>query len=101
MALDRLTPNGIFVDAASDPPIETLRLARLAAAALRNRGVENPSDHIIVVENDTDTAINLLVSPSPFSAEQVAAIDTWVSANAFEVLHEPLSHRSTRHARTI
>jgi len=100
LALDRLTPNGIFswTRAASDPPIETLRLAGLAAAALRNRGVENPSDHIIVVENDTDTAINLLVSPSPFSAEQVAAIDTWVSANAFEVLHEPYRTLDTPYA---
>lgn len=100
LALDRLNPAGIFswTRAASDPPIETLRLAGLAAEALRTRGVERPGDHIIVVENDTASAINLLVSPSPFTAAQVEAIDVWAAANAFRILHEPYRMLETPYA---
>ena len=100
LALDRLRPGGIFswTRAASDPPIETLRLAGLAAEALRNRGVTDPGDHIVVVENDTSTAINLLVSPSPFTRAQVAALDEWAASNDFAVLHEPYRDLDTPYA---
>ena len=100
LALDRLTERGVFswTRAATDPPIETLRLVGLAAEALRGRGVSNPAAHIVVVENDTNTAINLLVSPSPFAQSQIAALDAWAQENEFEVLHDPFTVRNTAYA---
>jgi hypothetical protein len=100
LALNRLTPQGVFswTRAATDPPIETLRLVGLAAEALRKRGVADPAAHIVVVENDTNTAINLLVSPSPFTMAQIERLQQWVSDNDFEILHEPFTVRDTAYA---
>jgi hypothetical protein len=92
LALNRLTPRGVFswTRASSTPPIETLRLAGIAAQALRNRGVADPDKHIIVVGNEEKSAINLLVSPSPFAVEQVESVRSWAASNAFPILHDPL-----------
>jgi MFS family permease len=100
LALDRLTPEGVFswTRAATDPPIETLRLVGLAAEALRQRGISDPAAHIVVVENDNQSAINLLVSPSPFSAAQVERLEDWAGANGFPVLHDPFTLRTTAYA---
>jgi hypothetical protein len=100
LALNRLTPQGVFswTRAATDPPIETLRLVGLAAEALRQRGVANPAAHIVVVENDTQSAINLLVSPSPFGAAQVERMEQWALENGFPVLHDPFTERDTVYA---
>lgn len=100
LALSRLTSHGVFswTRAATDPPIETLRLVGLAAEALRRRGVADPAAHIVVVENDTNTAINLLVSPSPFTQKQVETLADWVQANEFEILHDPFTARATVYA---
>lgn len=102
-ALNRLTPNGVFswTRAATDPPIETLRLTGLAAEALRRRGISEPAAHILVVENDTWSAINLLVSPSPFSAQQVETVTAWAAENNFAVLHDPFVHRGTLYAEYL
>lgn len=100
LALNRLTPAGVFswTRAATDPPIETLRLVGLAAEALRKRGIADPAAHIVVVENDTQSAINLLVSPSPFSAAQVERLEQWAEENGFPVLHDPFTLRETAYA---
>jgi hypothetical protein len=97
LALNRLTPNGIFswTRAATDPPIETLRLTGLAAEALRRRGIGDPAAHIIVIENDTQSAINLLVSPSPFTPAQVERLEAWALENSFALLHDPFTQRDT------
>lgn len=103
LALNRLTPEGVFswTRAATDPPIETLRLVGLAAEALRKRGVADPATHIIVVENDTQSAINLLVSSSPFSAAQVERLEQWALENGFPVLHDPFTPRETAYANYL
>ncbi len=100
LALNRLTPEGVFswTRAATDPPIETLRLVGLAAEALRQRGVADPAAHIVVVENDTQSAINLLASPSPFSAVQVERLEQWAAENGFSVLHDPFTLRESAYA---
>lgn len=100
LALSRLTGQGVFswTRAATDPPIETLRLVGLAAEALRRRGVVAPAAHIVVVENDTNTAINLLVSPSPFTPTQIAALSGWARDNEFEILHDPFTPSATLYA---
>ncbi len=103
LALNRLSERGVFswTRAATDPPIETLRLVGLAAEALRTRGVANPAAHIVVVENDTNTAINLLVSPAPFAQTQVDRLIDWAQKNEFEVLHDPFNTRNTVYAEYL
>lgn len=103
LALNRLMPEGVFswTRAATDPPIETLRLVGLAAEALRKRGIAEPAAHIVVVENDTESAINLLISPSPFAAAQVERLEEWALENDFAMLHDPYTARDTAYAHYL
>ena len=61
------------------PPLETYRTIGLAAQVLTDRGVDDPGDHIVVYTQAVglpglDLA-TVLVSPSPFSADDRAALD--------------------------
>ena len=61
------------------PPLETYRTIGLAAEVLTDRGVEDPGDHIVVYTQAVglpglDLA-TVLVSPSPFSADDRDALD--------------------------
>ncbi|MFC1466935.1 MAG: hypothetical protein ACFLMY_19040 [Candidatus Brachytrichaceae bacterium NZ_4S206] len=103
LALNRLSEVGVFswTRTASEPPIETLRLTGLAAEALRRNGVTNPADHIIVVENDTRSAINLLVSRNPFTREQIERLKAWLDTNQFYILHEPFQRLGTLYSEYL
>lgn len=58
------------------PPRESLRLISLAYPALRELGVENPSDHIMVLTQHP-ALVTVLIKLSPFTpAEQVMLTDT-------------------------
>jgi hypothetical protein len=82
MFMQRLKPRGMlsfsrFYYGATTWPVEIYRLVALASETLRQRGVKDPSQHIILIRNrlgnsPTDKIATLLVSPDPFSAEDVA-----------------------------
>jgi hypothetical protein len=77
--LDKLQPNGILSVSRwfrldSPEPLEVLRTTALAAEVLRDRGVENPRDHILIFEGPpvapyATTVGTILVSPEPFSQD--------------------------------
>ena len=70
--LDKLQPEGIVSFSRwydPDRPIEIARLVALAAAALRDRGVTEPSRHMLLVARGE--LANILVSPSPLHPEDV------------------------------
>jgi hypothetical protein len=94
--LGRLTPHGIlsfsrwYIPAM---PGEVYRLTTLAAASLRNRGVRNPQEHIVILSNpprggQQDTA-TILVSPAPFSELDLARIEQIAARMKFEILVSP------------
>ncbi|BCX02941.1 MAG: hypothetical protein KatS3mg053_0879 [Candidatus Roseilinea sp.] len=103
LALNRLNEEGVFswTRAVSEPPIETLRLTGLAAEALRRNGIDNPTNHIIVVENDRHSAINLLVARRAFTREQVERLKAWLDANQFRILHEPFQQLDTLYSQYL
>lgn len=66
-----------------DSPAEVYRLLRLAAVTLREMGVANPRDHLILVQQRPDTKwglpaglATLLLARQPLSADDVATIQT-------------------------
>jgi hypothetical protein len=89
--LDRLSPEGVFswTRSAGDPPRETLRLTAIVAKALYQRGIEDPSKHIAIVEDKDFDNATLLVSSSPFKQESIENLRKWVADNRFEMLHDP------------
>jgi hypothetical protein len=99
--LSRLTPTGVLTVSRwyfRDRPGEVYRLVSLAAAALLARGVTNPREHLLVVRHmppepggidRPDGTGTILVSPSPFSPADVAAVNEAARRLQFEVVLSP------------
>lgn len=90
-SLGALTPDGVFswTRDVNAPPREMLRLTGLAAEALRRMGVSDPGAHIAIVANESAQNATLLVSRSPFRAEQLATLRAWAAENNFALLQDP------------
>ena len=93
--IDRLEPGGMlsvsrWFTIGGAEPFESLRTASLATEALTRAGVENPRDHVLVYEGPTSqfasSAATFLVSPTPFTEEQLAT----VSGNADRLGFRPI-----------
>ncbi|WP_245863101.1 hypothetical protein [Candidatus Viridilinea mediisalina] len=102
-SLNALSPNGVFswTRDVNSPPREMLRLTGLAAEALRRMGVSEPGAHIAIVANESGQNATLLVSRSPFTAEQMSTLETWAVGNNFEPLQHPLVRLDTTFADYI
>lgn len=88
--LDRLTDDGIFTVSRWYSPTnigETGRSASLAVAALLQMGVKDPSQHIAML--GTDMLSTLLVSKQPFTAAEIAALQTLSSDLQFTPIIMP------------
>jgi hypothetical protein len=94
--LDHLEPNGVFAMAVGDTVVEnrrprhTLRLASIVRKALHDRGVANPERHVVVIGNIHPLSLtHTLVKNEPFTAEEMAALQSFVEANGFTFWHRP------------
>ncbi len=88
--LSRVEPDGILTFSRwYEPtmPSETSRLLALAIGSLLQRGVARPEDHIALVAGGLVATI--LVSPAPFTADDVAKLETTVHANGLTTLLAP------------
>lgn len=87
---DHLSDRGIvaFTRWYGSPPLETLRLLATAAAALAERGVTAPGNHVPVLRprNLATTAIKR----QPFHPAEVANLRAFVVDNGFALLCAPL-----------
>jgi hypothetical protein len=103
--LDRLTPRGLLSVSRFyfDPrPDETYRVTSLAVAALAQRGVTRPREHIAIVRHATGAdgqraplgVATLLVSPAPLSPTDVDALEEVARRLRFDIVLSP------RHAAT-
>jgi hypothetical protein len=78
----------------ADRPYEMYRSTALAAQVLHDRGVENPRDHILIYKSPPSppygaTSATILVSPEPFSDEDVALMGEQVERLEFEPVLTP------------
>ena len=92
---DHLKPNGTlgFIRLAYDPPRESLRLMAIGMTVLRERGVEEPSKHAVLVthtlphpevENLVIRFTACVFSPTPFSQE---VLDRYALADEYWPQH--------------
>ena len=91
--LDRLEPRGVL-SVSRWASGESVRLIPLAMAALFEHGVKSPRDHLLLVRGGRVTT--LLISPDPFTAEDLQRLDGAVEQFGFELLVTPSKHELNR-----
>ncbi|MBI5155253.1 hypothetical protein HZA57_08445, partial [Candidatus Poribacteria bacterium] len=99
--LDHLSDDGILTFSRwyfNRSPNETYRLVALASESLRRAGIESPREHMMIAKTpfqlgltrDEDRSVaTLLVSKKPFSAGQVATIESVCARMKFDVVMTP------------
>lgn len=96
--LDRLAPGGVLTVSRwyfADRPGEVYRLTALATEALRERGISDPRQHIMVIRvareegAGPDGVGTILVSNEPFSAQDIATIEQQADQFGFDVMLSP------------
>ncbi len=88
--LERLNPGG-FVQVSRfyvDPPRETLRLAAIAAQALRSRGVAEPWRHILIMSGALWASV--VVSERVIEEGEVAAVRAFAEREGYAMAFDPL-----------
>jgi hypothetical protein len=101
--LSHLNPRGVLTFSRwyfRDRPGEMYRLTSLASAALRESGVENPRDHIIIVRHmywggggaGPDGVGTMIVSKDPFSSYDVESVKRVADQMKFEMVLDPIAH---------
>ncbi|MDX1540963.1 MAG: hypothetical protein R3349_06120, partial [Geminicoccaceae bacterium] len=84
--LDALEPGGIVAITRwlKLPPRDALKLLATATRALEQRGVADPSEHLVLIRSwKTST---LLVRNEPFTADQIAALQTFAAERSFDLV---------------
>ncbi len=95
--LDRLEPRGILTFSRwyrPREPYEFYRLVNLAVVSLKARGVESPRGHLAVLTapsgDDKPTEVGtLLVSPTPFSSDDVLRLEDLAAQMGFRSVLTP------------
>lgn len=98
---DRLKPDGILSisrwydrpGTQSDKPLEMYRTVGLASQVLKDRGISNPRDHMVVYRGPPGlfgaTVATLLVSPNPIAPAKLAVLDRQASRLKFAPILTP------------
>ncbi len=83
--LAHLAPGGVLSIPVSiqDFPAYALRMLATAKSALALDGIDNPGAHVIVYRSAWNARI--LLSPTPFSAAQIATAGKWCDDRSFDV----------------
>ncbi len=92
--LDHLTPRGVLTVSrwyVPERPLEAYRLTALAAKVLRDRGVDDPRSHIFLAVGPAPyvSVGTILVSPEPFSEDDLATLNRATEQLQFEVALAP------------
>jgi hypothetical protein len=92
--IDHLRPGGVFILSRKLllPPSDLLRLFATAYTAVKDRGVERPGEHIVVIRGwDSYT---LLLSPSPFRQPELESIREFCRQRNFDpVFYDGIEER--------
>jgi hypothetical protein len=85
--LSRLNPDGVLnvMRLEHYPPCEMLRILATAVTALRNAGVDQPADHIVMLSQPDGQFMALLVKKTPFTLEEETRLIHWTTTTRFIV----------------
>lgn len=104
--IEHLSPRGILTFSRwyfIDLPGEMYRLTSLASVALKELGIKNPQEHIVIVGNvfqkngdySPDGVGAIFVSKKPFSRQDLKMIDKLVEDMNFEIIYSPTETESS------
>lgn len=102
IVLDRLTPGGVFSVSRWFSPSrssETSRLISLAVAALHDRGITAPAQHLVLAASGN--VATLLISPTPFDLGDREAILRAIDRYGFRLLLAPWHMADDERLRAI
>src|SRR3954451_7043285 len=107
--LSHLTPDGVlaFTRWGFDPPRESLRVVALARAALEQIGERNPAANVAVLREDAQklrgwgAQDTILVSRRPFTASDIALLDTLPSHSPVQIIYRPGATNTSAFAQLI
>ncbi len=88
--LRRLTPRGVFSVArwyVVDSPGETARMLALAMETAWRMGAKTPYQHIVLLQNEIVST--LLLSPTPFSSDDLDRVEALATSLGFNMLLTP------------
>ena len=87
--LAALAPGGVVSVPVSirEFPVYALRVLSTARAALLAAGVADPAQHVVVYRSAWN--VRILLSPTPWPADRVAAVRRWCDARSFDVSYYP------------
>ncbi|MBN8904335.1 MAG: hypothetical protein J0H57_25220, partial [Rhodospirillales bacterium] len=87
--LRALTPGGLVSIPVSirDFPVYALRMLATARSALLAAGVADPAAHTVVYRSAW--SVRILLSPTPWTAERIAALKHWCDDRSFDVSWYP------------
>jgi hypothetical protein len=87
--LNALKPQGLltFTRWLYIPPRQTIRLVAIAARAFRERGVQNPADHLAIFANDAYSVV--LIKNDPFTQAEIATLEREVTAKKYGFVYAP------------
>ena len=102
--LDHLNPGGYFSIIRyffANQPRETLRLFVTAIEVLKERGIEEPWKHVMVIGPVTNIWGILIVSESPFEETTVTRVTSLVDGlrqggSRIDIVHSPLGEQRTK-----
>ena len=100
--LSRLTPSGVFTVSRWYAPgqvNETGRIISLAAATLLDLGVKDPKRHIFVAS--AKNIATLLLSPTPFSPQDLETLKNIAAAYQYHVITSPYSQPQSKVLQAI
>lgn len=89
--LDRLSDQGILsvMHVEQAYPREMLRVLTTAVSALRARGIDDPSRHVVTLSASPAAFVSVLVKKSPFTDEEVRRLENWSQGRAFSISASP------------
>ncbi|MBW2046069.1 MAG: hypothetical protein JRI96_14500 [Deltaproteobacteria bacterium] len=93
--LQHLTPRGVLTFSRwfiQGMPGETYRLTSLASSSLKQVGIDNPRDHVIIVRRMLDNnygVATMLLSKEPFSKDDLDAVEKIARKMKFDIVLSP------------
>jgi spermidine synthase len=105
--VERLQDDGILAITRwyLDPPDQMLRLVSLARAVMGDRGVGDVSRHLVIARAGMDAhgraLCTLLLKRSPFSEDEVGALEAAAAANEIELVYTPRTRLDNDFRRLI
>jgi len=87
--LDRLSPGGILniTRMLKTPPRDCIKMFATIVEAMRQRGINNPAEHIIMIRSWSTATI--LACPKAFTKSQIETACAFTNNNGFDLVHLP------------